>query len=308
MSEQDANPPTPEATEPNPADSATKSKVSFRWLRKMLIVWVIFAGAGAYFAYDGFLAYPARGRAFLEFALNDYLVAAAAENNLTPIGVSVQDPADQLRRLNDTDPGARTPFEQQQHIWLTALSRVENLDAIATQNAALQPGQGSPTVFPTPVATLQTVQAATSNQQPPAPLSAYDIPSQHIIWVLCAILLAWLTAKIIGAYSKAYRFNHDTLELTLPSGQSFTPDQITDVDKRKWDKYLVFMTVQGIDGEIKFDGLKYDYLEHWVLKMEKAWPGYVPEDEEPLDNQTDDDPADDPTSESDPDAKAELNA
>ncbi len=76
------------------------------------------------------------------------------------------------------------------------------------------------------------------------------------------------------------------MTLGLPGGHSLTPADLTDVDKRKWDKFFVSLVVKPghatLGGkEVALDLLRYEPLEDWVLEMEKAaFPDRVKAEEE----------------------------
>jgi hypothetical protein len=108
----------------------------------------------------------------------------------------------------------------------------------------------------------------------PKPLSWYDIPVQ---WVFVAIGFgggAWLIVLWIMVARQTYRWNPDTLTLTLPDGQTIAAEELEDVDKRKWDKFLVVLKPKAphplAGRELKLDLYRYAFLESWVLEMERA--------------------------------------
>jgi len=44
--------------------------------------------------------------------------------------------------------------------------------------------------------------------------------------------------------SRRYRWEPESRTLTLLSGEKITPSDLADVDKRKWDKFLVFLRIR----------------------------------------------------------------
>ena len=76
-----------------------------------------------------------------------------------------------------------------------------------------------------------------------------------------------------------YRYDASTHTLTLPSGESFTAQQINELDKRKWDKFFVTIHLEGGKTH-KLDLLRYQPLEDWILEMEKLSPNYEPPEED----------------------------
>lgn len=268
------------------------TSVSPKWLWRILLVLVIFAGLAALGLWDGFVKYPKRGREYASYALMEYFSAAQADGRLSAAGVSVAAPATELATLKQAAAGNGDPVTLKRREWLTALSRVEDLSKIEQENAGLPPGGESATVFADPGTLHDQLRQQFAGKSPPAALNALDIPSQHAIWVVSGALALFALVKLISAYTRKYRFDPATMRLTMPCGKSFVPEEIEDFDKRKWDKYLVFLKVRGFDGELKFDGLKYTNLEAWLLEMEKRWPGYVPE---PVDEPASGAPAAGPT-------------
>ncbi len=114
-----------------------------------------------------------------------------------------------------------------------------------------------------------------------APLSAWDLPIQ---WSFVAVgfgvgaYLIFLLVKCSGIARKI-TFDEAEQRLTIPSGASFTPADIQDIDKRLWHKfYVVIITNDAVHHTL--DLLRYVPLEDWVLAMERTrFPDRVAEEE-----------------------------
>ncbi|CAN0504206.1 unnamed protein product [Laminaria digitata] len=68
------------------------------------------------------------------------------------------------------------------------------------------------------------------------------------------------------------------MQFTLPGGASITPDDLEEVDNRKWDKFIVFLKIKGAHAslggqEVSVDTYQHRFVEDWILAMEaKAFP------------------------------------
>ena len=274
------------------SDAGTRTApLGKRWLRKTLIFLVVLIAFGAWGLYDAVIAYPERGERYADWAKLTYL-QAAREANSEDFGVferdaSVPNPREELRRLSDSedrqrnladaaDPSSsrhlRATMLNARHDWLVGLSRIGRLDPERT-------------AFESPRAELDRLQAELSTAGRPKPLSRWDIPSQWAIMGVCWAIAIWILARAVKVLSLKYRWNPATMTLTLPGGASITPDDLEEVDKRKWDKFIVFLKIKNahptLGGqEIRCDTYQHDELEGWILEMEKAAFG-PPEDERP---------------------------
>ncbi len=252
------------------------------WKLKILIFTVLLLGLGVWGAYDAYVAYPARGRLHERFMLLEYLRQADAELRIGQ--ASVEDPASELRRLRGAD--TLSDLERRRLEWLVSLSRIENLGSIARENEAelarweanlraeRRPTQ---TLFVNPRELLERLdrELATANQ--PKRLAGYDIPLQYAFMIGGLVGGALLLVLFVRVKSRVYRYEPADQRLILPGGQTITPDEIEEVDKRKWHKFLVFLRLRDRPGELKLDLYRHDPLEAWVLEMERVAPGYEPE-------------------------------
>jgi hypothetical protein len=211
------------------------------------------------------VVYPRRGEAFASYAQWQYLEAAEKRG---PLGqsVNVPEPRAELRRL------AQAPsqgLEQARYTWLDALAKI----------GRLRPER---TVMSNPAQTYAELKKVwtegdPSNPKPkpqPKALAAYDLPFQWVIVVIGFGGALYLLGLFLSARAKRYAWEDATRTLTLPGGVALVPADLEEVDKRKWDKFIVFLRTRpghALAGqEIKLDLLRYKPLEEWVLEMERS--------------------------------------
>ena len=263
-----------------------KTHLKGSWVAKMAVFFVVLLGLAGWGYMDAAVVYPARGREVVEYTKMQYLNVAQGNNIL--FRASVEDPATEHARLMAKEVDSLTQFELGRREWLTSISRIASLEKIELENRAemqrrvADPSSaavGTETLFVSPSQTLADLTAALSNQSVPKPLKAFDIPVQWMICIAGLAGAAWVGFLFLKAKSTSFSYKPETHELTLPGGRAFTPEMLEVVDKRKWDKFFVFLKVQGIGGEIKLDLLKFVPLEDWILEMEKLSPNYEPEEE-----------------------------
>jgi hypothetical protein len=250
------------------------------WLAKMAIFAIVLIGFGVYGLYDATVAYPNRGKAYAGYAHYDYLRLASQRG---PLGreVSIADPRAELARLR-AQPN-RSPEETAKKQWLEALAVVGQLDP-----------QHTTTTNPeeTYAALRQQWTSSAGAKAQPKPLAWYDIPVQ---WVFVGLGFGggtWLLLLWFMVARQKYGWDPEARTLQLPGGQTIAPADLEDVDKRKWDKFLVFLKLKPphpLSGrELKLDLYRHTPLESWVLEMEKqAFPDRIEKDpppapEEPL--------------------------
>jgi len=276
-----------------------ETTVNGKWLVKIAIFMVALAALGVWGLLDATVYYPARGAAAEQWARYEYLQAAddSGELLLTTVG----DPRAELDRLrplrNDL---AHTASGET----LTAKKAATELKRLGWLESAATIGRLTPkyTAFTQPRAELDELDNALASQAQPKPLAAWDIPLQ---WGFVAVGFAgagWLLLLIVSVSRRKYRFDPETLTLTLLDGRAITPEQLTELDKRKWDKFLVTLRLKD-GGSAKLDLLRYSPLEEWVLEMEKA-AGLAEETDEPATPAPESDPPD--SAEDAPRASAEA--
>lgn len=118
---------------------------------------------------------------------------------------------------------------------------------------------------------------------PPATaLSRWDLPVQ---WAFVLVGFgggAYLLTLLFRCKAAAKRitFEPESQRLTLATGESMTPSDLRDIDKRLWHKfYATLITESGT--EHKVDLLRYVPLEDWVLQMERTrFPERAEEDKQ----------------------------
>ena len=263
-----------------------KTTLKGSWVAKMVVFFVVLVGLAGWGYLDAAIVYPKRGWEVVEYTKLAYL-AQLNEANLLYQG-SVEDPAAAYAELNEKGMENLPPIERAQLAWMTSISRVANLSMITEQNQAemarriAEPSTdpvATPTLFASAGGELKQLESEWANKAQPKPLSAFDLPVQWLIMFAGIAGALWVAFLFLKAKATSFSYKPETHELTLPGGKSFTPDMIEVVDKRTWDKFFVFLKVQGIANEIKLDLLKFVPLEEWILEMEKLSPNYEPEEE-----------------------------
>ncbi len=277
------------------------------WVAKMTIGIIALAGLGLWGLWDATVRFPNRGARAAEWAELDYLNAANEAGRISlaseehpkrvfrdlrgrhrDLERTIQD----ARQANNTRSVREVDMELQKLRWLTALSRVGKLD---TEH----------TVIDIPRQRRDELSEKLESLDPPKPLAAYDLPLQWLFVVVGLGGAAYLSLLFVRVSRSAagYRYDPEERRLTLPDGTQLTPDDIEEVDKRKWDKFFVFLHIKDRSEEIKLDLYRYKEIEEWILEIEKHTEGYVPpEPEEEID--TDDDASDDTETADEPNERA----
>lgn len=237
-----------------------------RWVVKTSIYLVVALAFGAWGLIDGLYIYPQRGERASSHLELEYLRASEAAGKMLTASVAQPEAEyDRLRgerqRIAERQAGgsAEARAEWSRLKWLESLSMIGALDAERTE-------------FDDVFARKRELEQRWANQEPPAPLRAFDIPSQ---WVIAAVgfgASAWLIYLLVAASRKKYGYEPERKALTLPDGTTVTPSDIREIDKRKWDKFFVFLQLEG-GREEKLDLLRYKPLEEWVLEIEKEVHG-----------------------------------
>lgn len=244
-----------------------RTRLNKPWLIKMVLFAAVLIFFGFYGLYDALVAYPERGLRHADFVKYQYLEAAKTEHKLDRRGVSVDDPKTELTRLQKLELGRREPLDGPRLDWLDALAVVRQLTPERTKI-------DDPDAEYARLKTMWT----TTNGGPvkaPKPLSWYDIPVQ---WVYVVVGFGggfWMILHFIAVARQTYRWEPETLTLHLPGDRTLTPADIEEFDKRKWDKFLIFLKIKPthptLGGrELKLDLYRYSPLESWVLEMEKT--------------------------------------
>jgi hypothetical protein len=284
MSQDEATQPsTPAASSPEPDPNAaalakTATTINRKWSFKLIIIVAVSAFMAGFFLVDGLVRYPARGAEAAEYLEFQYLQAYDKERGGISGFTGIDDPQARLSQLAEKlrTTGKLDTVDDAQKVWLENLKLINQLSVAAT---------GIPR---TNFKDQQQVESATkrletltktwttgdgNNRKSPTPLSAFDIPSQWVGMAVSAIVALWVLVVFLNGRSKVYRWNPSTMTLTLPTGASFGPADIAEVDKRKWDKLYVALKIApthtSLGGRtLEFDLLRYEPLEAWILAME----------------------------------------
>lgn len=282
------------------ADGPRKAPLSKRWLLKMTVFIVVLAAVGAWGLYDATVVYPERGERFASWAEHEYLVAAQRADTVS-FGVflnetSVPDPQQELARLGDPETRQRYEAEANNGQSRASLRAQMALTRLRWLEALQVIGRLSPerTKIENPRQRLAELQQTWASATAPKPLAWYDLPSQ---WVFCfggmggALLLLIHVARVAA---KKYVWHPHERRLVLPGGHELTPETLGEVDKRKWDKFIVFLRAKEGHptlgtGEVRVDTYQHAEVEGWILEMEtvafgddgEAVPASSPDEAEP---------------------------
>lgn len=260
------------AIESDPALHATATTLARRWT---LRVWIIAAIGGAMFIWgliDAMWVYPGRGMQAAEYLEFQYLRAADKSGKTTD--VSVSEPVAELARLEERQKQnvLSGEVELARMNWLEAL---KNAGGLKASNTAIENWRK--------VMAELDVKWGGASAKPPQALEAYDLPVQWAITGAGLIVLVWRLATAFPIiFGRKYSWDLATHTLTMPGGATLVPEDITEFDKRKWDKFLVTLAIR--DGHATFSGKKltldtymHNELEPWILEMERVGPTAKPE-------------------------------
>lgn len=257
-----------------------RTKLTRRWLIKMIVVFIGLVGLGLYGYYDATIGYPKRGIKYAEFAERAYLVQAEMDRALP--GAGVQDGFSELAKLRAMGSGMSS-------LQATRLEWLRSLDVV---------GQITPerTNLTNPRQRLTDLNQQWSTSSAPKRLTKWDIPVQ---WIFVLVGLGgglYIGLLFAGVARKTYRWDPESKKLTLPDRSTIEPSDLEEVDKRKWHKFLVHLAIKDSHANhggkrLKFDLYRYQNLEDWILEMEQiAFPENV--EEENGANKTSPDPTD----------------
>ncbi len=259
----------------------TKSTLNRPWVLKMLIFIVVVLGFGSWGYYDAAVAYPARGEKFAEWAEWQYLQAGAGadreEFGWFLSNASVTDPVADLEYLRGEEEHARNreaatnPDSRSYRRANALLARQVWLEGLRLVGQ-LKPER---TTIDNPRQRLEDLTTQWSSATQPKPLSGFDIPMQWGIMVVCYAVGVYLIVLFLRVAVKKYTWNPGEQRLTLPGGASIVPADLEEVDKRKWDKFIVFLKVreghETLGGqEIRIDTYRHANVEGWILEMERT--------------------------------------
>lgn len=257
-----------------------KAPLNPRWTIKLFVITFFVIGFGALGLYDAVKKYPERGQRYADWAKMQYLDAAKAagseEFGLFERKSSIPDPVAEFNQLNE-------PTRRQQNLVDAANQGSSNRLRSTMRNARYDwlkslktIGQLSPenTIIEFPNDELTELKARWgSTSSIPRPLKGYDIPSQWAIMIVCWGIGFWMLLNIIKVIGKKYSWEAESMTLTVPGSISITPENLVEVDKRKWDKFIVFLKLNDshpthAGKEIKVDTYQHALVEDWILAME----------------------------------------
>lgn len=273
------------------------------WVLKTGLFTAVLLVFGSWGLADALYFYPARGLKDASVQFSNWLVALEKAGRLSTTNLAVPDPKSALVELRakekelvaqstgDTAEARKAAGDLAKLAWLESLNRAWRLDAQpkpladagkspAVRRYTFEPktGQGFSTNLsgaerqeeqPKPLSDVLAAHWNTTKR--PTPLSALDMIFQWIFVVVGFGGGAWLVVVMMraAATSRQFTFDPDAKRLTLPSGASVVPSDLTDVDKRLWHKF--FVTLVTRDGkQHKLDLLRYAPLEDWVLDLERT--------------------------------------
>jgi len=154
------------------------------------------------------------------------------------------------------------------------------------------------TTIESPQRELNDLTAHWDTATKPKPLHALDLLVQWLIMGVCWIAALYMLVHMIRVRGKKYAWDADSMTMTLPGGASITPEDLEEVDKRKWDKFIVFLKIKDAHAalggkEISVDTYQHNFVEDWILAMEeKAFGSQEDGDDDQTNAQTDDTDAD----------------
>ncbi|MGV6815268.1 MAG: hypothetical protein ACWA5W_09720 [Phycisphaerales bacterium] len=279
-----------------PAEHVTqdcaKAPINPRWMFKLLVIGIVVFAVGAWGFWDASSVYPSRGKRYASYAQYQYLEQAKRAND-EDFGIfiresSVTNPQEEYDRLSEPETktrnlqdaansssnrNLRASMFNARLAWLEALKVVGQLDA-------------EHTTFDSPQQQLETLKAKwQSAASIPNPLHAFDLIVQWMIMALCWTIAMVMFVHIVRVRSKRYSWEAQSMTLTIPGGHAITPEDLEEVDKRKWDKFIVFLKIK--DGhstlggkEISVDTYQRQFVEDWILAMEDKAFGSQEESDE----------------------------
>lgn len=260
------------------------SKLSNRWAMKTGIGAVACLAVGVWGFMDASKVYPKRGYRAAEQYEQSYL-EALRDSGRNASTASVEDPAAKYAELNKAlgEGGKLSTPDQTLHDWLDSLKVVSKL---SPENTKL-PRKDFRTGLDVANGAERLDALQKSKEGKVSPLSAWDIPTQWLIMVVFAGVGAWLGWLYVQVSARKYRWDEASQTLTLPDGNSLTPADIAEFDKRKWDKFLVTLVVKGThptlaNKQVVIDLYRHEPVEEWVLAMQRtAFPDEFAVEEEP---------------------------
>jgi len=265
------------------------------WLMKMMIFLVVLIGFGLYGLYDATLAYPGRGmedasykkKLYLERAdeaskvgrsdlLDNAGIAAPEARRATLVArraelEASEEKGSKLQAARAAGGAEGTRAERDYRDLLPTIVEAAALRWLDSLNlvSGLKPAM---TEMKDPRAELKALTERWSKASPPKALNFYDIPMQWCFTVVGFGGGLYLLYVIFRTSRKRYGWDPAQQRLYFPDGKTLVPGDISEFDKRKWDKFFIFLhrKPEAGGGEVKLDLLRHAPLEKWVLEMEKT--------------------------------------
>lgn len=259
--------------------TAATTTISRNWLAKMALFIAAFLGLGLWGLIDATVVYPARGAKHAEYMEYKYLDSLESTGEI--LRASVENPGDRLSELKSDRDQIQGELQALPAESLSRARQQAKLDELNWLSSLATIGRAVPahTTFDSPGERLAELREKHATAEQPKGLSALDIPTQWLFVVIGGLGGAWMILTVMRVVKTVYSYEESTNTLTLPSGESFTPAEIDEIDKRKWDKFFVTVKLSG--GALhKLDLLRYQPLEDWILAMEKLSPNYEPPEED----------------------------
>lgn len=256
-----------------------KAPLNPKWVLKMGIFVIVLVAVGGWGLYDATVAYPARGERVASWAKWQYLQAVKAADEREDFGVmvreaSVPDPKVEYASITDAEVAARVlsdaanrsgPRYYRANMRLARKFWLEQLQKIGQMKPAR-------TTIDNPSQELDTLKLEWTTKAQPKPLASYDLPSQWLILSVSWTVAAYLIVLFLKVGATRFRWHEAEGRLDLPGGHSITAADLAEVDKRKWDKFIVFLKIndshKSLGGrEIRIDTYRHSLIEDWVLTL-----------------------------------------
>ncbi len=251
-------------TETEQTTAPTRTKLSGKWLSRMVFVIVGLVAFGGWGFYDAVVAYPNRGKSIAAYKQLEYLKATKRAGKM--FNASIIDPAGELADLESRGVLELSEFDRTKREWLEALA-VPGLGMLDAEHTRMDD----------PVGTLASLSERFKTEKLKKPLSGFDILTQWVICGVCWGLALYLIGLVLLVRSRIYRWDAATTTLTLPNGTKITPadlDAEDPADLSKWQKFIVFLRPREghteLRGPVRFDVFRYTPLEDWLRVLIKA--------------------------------------
>ncbi len=252
------------------SQDCAKAPINPRWMLKLTVITLVVFVVGAWGLWDATTVYPNRGIRYAEYAKYQYLEQAQIAND-EDFGVflresSVTNPVEELARLQDPSSQSSRPLRASMMnarlVWLEALKVVGHL-------------KEEYTTIESPQREFDALKSEwQSAASIPKPLHTFDLFVQWMVMVVCWLIALVMFVHILKTRAKKYSWKADSMTLTIPGNHAISPEDLEEVDKRKWDKFIVFLKIKDshetLGGkEVSVDTYQRQFVEEWILAMEE---------------------------------------